>query len=135
MPHGSSPGERRGGRKKGTPNKLPGGTPKKTRKEIMGELIPPNSPSQAKAPPQPPQEWSGWPGDPYDPRYLDITDPIELMLAIAADFRMPVGARLKYASEVAPYVRSRMAVAPYRPPDHDGRVIIEVVEFSEKDFE
>ncbi len=127
---GSKPGERRGGRKKGSANKIVGGKPKKTREQVMGELLPPTAPGATR-----PGEWNGIPGDPYDPYYMQKVDILDLLVAIAEDVRLQVGVRAKFGLEALPYMRSRMAVAPYRPPDHDGRVIIEVVEFSEKDFD
>lgn len=129
MPSGSKPGERRGGRKKGARNKAPGVKPKLSRREVEEIFLPPEAIGEGG------QIVRSDPGGPYDPHYAGIEDPLELMLAIVRDDRIGIQYRMAAAKESLPYVRSRMAVAPYRPPDHDGRVIIEVVEFSEKDFE
>lgn len=131
---GRKPGEKFGGRKKGTPNKMVGGKPTKSRERIMGELMPPGTPATLDGLGAGPGVWDGQPGSPYDPYYLEVKEPLDIMLAIAADVRVPMLLRAKYAVEAAPYVHSRKAVAPYRPPDHDGRIFIEVVEFSKEDF-
>lgn len=133
---GAAPGQRFGGRKKGTPNKSPEGPgkkPKFTKKDVKEMFMPANYAGQ---------DGEGKditvrtdPGGPFDPRYSGIEDPVDLLMAIVSDDRLALNYRMAAAKEVLPYVRSRMAVAPYRPPDHDGRIFIEVVKFSKEDFE
>jgi hypothetical protein len=118
---GSKPGERRGGRKKGTPNKRPGTELRKSL-EQMKAMTPAGIDG-------------GTPGGPGDPRYRDVETPLELALLIMKDERLDLGIRFVAMKEAMPYVHSRMATQPYKPPDHDGRIFIEVVEFSEEDFE
>lgn len=102
----------------------------------MGELLPPGQPSpQAQGKQLEPGVWSGVPGDPYDPYYAQFTDVVDLLMGIAQDVRLSASVRAKYGCEALPYVRSRMGIAPYRPPDHDGRIFIEVVKFSKEDFQ
>jgi hypothetical protein len=129
---GSGPGERRCGRKKGTPNKTPGNKPKLTKKEVREIFLPPEAAGHMDGREIQVQTE---PGGPHDPHYQGIEDPLELLLAVVRDDRLAVNYRMAAAKEVLPYVRSKMSNQPYKPPDHDGRIFIEVVEFSETDFE
>lgn len=74
-------------------------------------------------------------GGAHDPHYAGIEDALELLLAVVRDDRLPVNYRMAAAKEVLPYTRSKMSPQPYKPPDHDGRIFINVVKYTEADFE
>lgn len=136
MPKGSKPGERRGGRKRGTPNKTPDGPAKKaakfTKKEVQEMFLPPEAHGHTDGRNITVQTE---PGGAHDPHYQGIEDPLDLLMAVVKDDRLALNYRMAAAKEVLPYVRSKMSNQPYKPPDHDGRIFIEVVEFTEADFE
>jgi hypothetical protein len=125
MPSGSRPGERRGGRKKGTPNKRPGGEIRKTVEE-MRQLMAPTPGAHTES-----AVVAGAPNDPY---YANVETPLELALLVLTDSRLDLGIRMVAMKEAFPYIHSRVATQPYKPPDHDGRIFVELVKFSEDDF-
>lgn len=138
MPKGAKPGERRGGRKKGTPNKKPdgpiAGKPKLSRKDIADIYLPKEA-IDARSGDGRQISVATEPGGPHDPHYEGLEDPLDLLLAVVRDDRLAINYRMAAAKEVLPYVRSKMSPQPYKPPDHDGRIFIETVEFTEADFE